>query len=163
MGWPRHKDLDMYKIGLNPWSALRHRFRGISTENRYRLSSLRTSDALLQSRDWESLHDRTRRLRLHQAHLPKDLLLAGFGGRLDTSLDPAEAWESEDAVLLDLLGTKLSKARDDLACHILLDLELGSYGCGDGSLSDGLAGLHGLHGLHGRRHIIEGWRVKSPC
>merc|ERR1711977_482914 len=85
-----------------------------------------TSDALLQSRHWESLHDRASRLCLHKLHLAEDLPLAGLGGWLDPGLDPDEAWEGKEAGLLDLLRTNCSKARDDLACNVLLDLKLGS-------------------------------------
>merc|ERR1719453_1926683 len=83
-----------------------------------------SSDSLLQSRHRVGLHDGPRRLRLHQHLLAEDLPLASLGGRLDTSLDHAEAWEGELAGGFDLLCCSLGKACDDLASNVLLELEL---------------------------------------
>merc|ERR1712205_236826 len=121
----------MYTIGPEPLERTSPSTPQHIHGNRRRLSPL-NSHALLQSRHRERLHDRPSWFCLHQAHLTEDLLLAGFGGRLDTSLDPAQTGKGEDPILLDLLSTKLSKARNNFACHVLLDLELGCQGSSDG-------------------------------
>merc|ERR1711904_385525 len=95
-----------------------------STDNWSMRCTAATSDALLQSRRGEGLHDRASRLCLHQLHLSENLFLAGLGRRLLAGLDPAEAWECEDAVLLDFFGGDGSKARDHLACNGGLELAL---------------------------------------
>merc|ERR1711953_1199981 len=89
--------------------ALQCRFRGVrSTDNRHGRSTSATSDALLQGGHGERLDDGAGGPRLHRLHLAEDLLLAGLRGRLDARLDPAEARERVD----------------DLARHVLLELEL---------------------------------------
>merc|ERR1719356_281438 len=120
-----------------------------------------TSNALLQSRHGESLNDRASRLRFHCLHLSEDLPLTSLSRRLLAGLDPAKTWESENAVLLDLLGGDRRSAPDHLARHGRLELALLSNGFRDASLAQGLArnparrlhglsgGFHGFHGFHG--------------
>merc|ERR1719181_1632295 len=107
-----------------------------------------TSDALLQSRHWVRLYDCAGRLCLHHNDLAEDLPLASLGSRLLAGLDHAKSWESELASGFDLLGGNICKARNDLACHGLLELELFSNVFGDGSLGHSLCGHSLLHSLH---------------
>merc|ERR1711879_188493 len=80
------------------------------------------SDALLQGGSRESLHDLPRGLCLHHHYLAEDLLLASLRGGLRSGLQPAQAWEGEDARLPDLLRRDLGQAVNDLQAHRLLEL-----------------------------------------
>merc|ERR1712083_869561 len=72
------------------------------------------SDALLQGSSRESLHDLPRGLCLHHHHLAKDLPLASLGGGLGPGLQPAQAWEGEQARLPHLLRRDLGQAVNEL-------------------------------------------------
>merc|ERR1740138_1527423 len=122
------------------------------------LSTIATSDALLQGCHGKCLYDRASRPGLYHLHLAEDLLLAGLRRRLLAGLDPAEARESEDAVLLDFLGGDCGDAREHLACNGCLELALLRNGLRDATLGEGLAGRprRGLHGLGGRLQSLHG-------
>merc|ERR1711920_1155688 len=128
----------MYTGGRRPMS----RFNADSAELIYGQPAWEkheaTSDALLQGGHGERLDDSAGGLR--HLHLAEDLLLAGLRGRLDAGLDLAEAREGEDAVGHDLLRGKIGERGDDLARHVLLELELLRNGLGDDTLGHGLAG-----------------------
>merc|ERR1719502_1016534 len=73
-----------------------------------------------------------------------------LGGWLGAGLQAAQAWDGEDAVLLDLLGGNGNQAVDNLRAHLLLQAMFSSKSLGHGSLGHGLA--TSLHGLHWRKH-----------
>merc|ERR1740120_529936 len=109
------------------------------------------SDALLQGGSRESLHDLPRGLCLHHHHLAKDLPLASLRGRLGPGLQPAQAWEGEQARLPDLLRRDLGQAVNELRAHGLLKLTGRGKCLGNRTLGHRLAcggGLHRLHGSH---------------
>merc|ERR1711879_734746 len=70
-------------------------------------------DLSFQCSDCESLHHGLcwlcRNFHLLAEHAPD----TSFGGRLHTSLDAAEPWNSEDAVLLHLVGSDGHQAVND--------------------------------------------------
>ena len=73
-----------------------------------------------------------------------------LGGWLGTSLQTAQAWDGEDAILLHLLCGDGNQAVDNLRAHLLLQAMLSSKSLGHGSLGHGLASS--LHRLHWREH-----------
>merc|ERR1712137_781858 len=97
------------------------------------------SDALLQGSSWESLHDLPRGLGLHHHDLAEDLPLASLRGGLRPGLQPAQAWEGEDARLPDLLCRDLGQAVNDLRAHRLLELARSRERLGNGTLGHRLA------------------------
>merc|ERR1711976_957748 len=68
-----------------------------------------SSDALLQGSSRESLHYLPSGLCLHHHHLAEDLPLASLGGGLGPGLQPAQAWEGEQARLPHLLRRDLGE------------------------------------------------------
>merc|ERR1719191_272272 len=72
------------------------------------------SDALLQGSRRESLHNLACGLCLHHHHLAKDLPLASLRGGLRPGLQPAQAWDGEQARLPDLLRRDLGQAVNEL-------------------------------------------------
>merc|ERR1712203_858057 len=106
------------------------------------------SDAVLQGGSRESLDDLPRGLCLHHHYLAEDLLLASLRGGLRPGLQPAQAWEGEDASLPDLLRRDLGQAVNDLRAHRLLELALSGKRLGNRTLRHRLACCHGLHGSH---------------
>merc|ERR1740120_227516 len=105
------------------------------------------SDALLQGGSRESLHDLPRRLCLPHPHLAEDLPLASLRSGLCPGLQPAQAWEGEQARLPDLLCRDLGQAVNDLRAHRLLKLARSGERLGNRTLRHRLAcRLHRLHG-----------------
>merc|ERR1712137_1235204 len=97
------------------------------------------SDALLQGGSRESLHDRARGLCLHHHYLAEDLLLASLRGGLRPGLQPAQAWEGEDARLPNLRRRDLGQAVDELRAHRLLELARSGKRLGNRTLRHWLA------------------------
>merc|ERR1712039_462233 len=107
------------------------------------------SDALLQGRSRESLHDLPCGLGLHHHHLAEDLPLASLRGGLCPKLEPAQAGEGEQARLPNLLRHDLGQAVNDLRAHRLLELARSGERLGNGTLGHRLAcRVHRLHGSH---------------
>mmetsp|Transcript_11080 Transcript_11080/g.23749 ORF Transcript_11080/g.23749 Transcript_11080/m.23749 type:complete len:128 (-) Transcript_11080:45-428(-) len=102
------------------------------------------SELLLERCHGERLDDGPGRLCLDDDLLAEDLPLASLGGRLLPGLDPAEAGQSEDAVLLHLSGGNLDNASNSLRRVLLLHLARGRKGIRKGALGHGRA-LHRLH------------------
>merc|ERR1711862_998234 len=107
------------------------------------------SDALLQGGSRESLHDLPRGLCLHHHYLAEDLPIASLRGGLRPGLQPAQAWEGEEARLPDLLRRDLGQAVNELRAHRLLQLARSGKRLGNRTLRHRLAcRLHRLHGSH---------------
>merc|ERR1719353_1705796 len=87
-------------------------------------SAANCSDLLLQCSNWVRLDNCLSWTSLDFGLLPKHHPDARLGGWLGASLQAAEAWECEDAVLLDLLGGNSHQAVYDLGAHFLLQAML---------------------------------------
>merc|ERR1719265_1838293 len=106
---------------------------------------------LFQRSNCEGLHNCLCWLCLHLGLLSKHHPGACLCGRLVPGLDAAEAWKSEDAILLDLLCCNRHEAVQDVGTIFDLHVILGCDGFQHGTLCHCLRGtrLHGLHRLHG--------------
>merc|ERR1719426_371359 len=87
-----------YQISL--WDSHRFEISGLQTERAVSLDN--KSDLSLESSDWESLHNSLGWTSLDLDLLAEHELGSSLCGWLDAGLDPAEAWDGEDASLLDL-------------------------------------------------------------
>ena len=110
-----------YQISL--WDSHRSEISGLQTERAVSLHS--KSDLSLESSNWESLHNSLGWTGLDLDLLSKHQLGSGLGGRLDASLDPAEAWDSEDASLLDLHRAR-HRSTSTRNCNVLLFMAIGN-------------------------------------
>merc|ERR1711924_230659 len=82
------------------------------------------SDLGLERSNWESLDDSPGWLCLHLHFLTKGHPHSCLGGRLDTCLNPAEAWDGEDASLLHLCRRECGQALKEACAHLCLHLVL---------------------------------------
>ena len=107
-----------YQISL--WDSHRSEISGLQTERA--VSRHSKSDLSLEGSNWESLHNSLGWTGLDLDLLAEHELGSSLCGWLDTGLDPAEAWDGEDASLLDLTIQDASKHR--LEQGLLLHLSL---------------------------------------
>merc|ERR1719387_3495026 len=113
------------------------------------VSARQPSDAVLQSRSAERLHNCLGSASLHLDGLTKSLSCTSLPCRLDPCLEHAQPRDCELACLLHLSCRKRCKLIQHLGALALLETALGGQGVSDGTLSHGLAGhcllLHGDH------------------
>merc|ERR1719498_237073 len=109
----------------------------------------RYSDLSLERSNRESLDDSPGWLCLHLHLLTEGHPHSCLSGRFHASLDPAEAWDGEDARLLDLCCSKSGQALEEACTHLCFHFMLLGKCPDKGSLGhDFAARLHGLHCLH---------------
>merc|ERR1719498_2119127 len=137
-----------YQISL--WDSHSFEISGLQTERAVSLhSESDDSDLSLESSNWESLHNSLGWTGLDLDVLAEHELGSSLRGWLDTGLDPAEAWNGEDASLLDLSCGQGRQAGNESRSNLGLELVLLSEDFHEGTLGhDLVAGLHGLHSLH---------------
>merc|ERR1719436_1842011 len=87
-------------------------------------SSAENSDAPLQGRNGERLHDGFCWLRLHHNFLSEHHLLPSFGCWLHPRLDSAQTGKGEDARRLHFTSSDLSERSKHLSAHRLLEVRL---------------------------------------
>merc|ERR1712072_1510986 len=132
-----------------PWDS--HRTRASGRPQCAVLSTFHCLDLLLQGSHRKGFHDGLCWLCLDLGLLAKHHPHACLGGWLRTGLDFAEAWHSENAVLLHLLTSNCHKAVDHLRQNGLLQAMLCSKSFCEGSLGHCFL-CTSLHRLHGRQH-----------
>ena len=110
------------------------------------------SDLCLQCCNSERLHHGLSWLRLHFHLLAEHHPRSSFGGWLHTSLDPAKAWDREDAVLLHLCCGEGRQATKESRHRLCLELVLFRKLLNEASFRHGFTsfcgGLHRLHSFH---------------
>merc|ERR1719198_1957758 len=131
------------------------------------LIGMMRSDLLFEGGSWESFHHRLCWLCCDFHIFAKDVANAGFCGWLHTSLDAAESWNCEDAVLLHLTGSNGSKGVKNFRALLLLQLKLlreslchRTFGHGLGAALHACC-LHCLHCLHDFLcHLVDERRME---
>merc|ERR1712072_539587 len=107
-----------------PWDS--HRTRASGRPQCAVLSTFHCLDLLLQGSHRKGFHDGLCWLCLDLGLLAKHHPHACLGGWLRTGLDFAEAWQSENAVLLHLLTCNGCEAVEHLGADALLQLKFSS-------------------------------------
>merc|ERR1719473_1720613 len=138
----------MYKTGSNRQDET----QPPSSPHRRIPTVIEALKVLLECSNWESLHNGPGWLCLYLDLLPECHPGASFCGWLCPGLDAADAWHSEDAVLLHLLGTDSHEAVQDVGASFCLQTMLSCNGLQQGTFGHCLCttSLHGL--LHRRQH-----------